>query len=208
MLGFAAIAAAALMAFAGSASATELTNASGMVVTGTKLESASEGHAVLDSPIGNIECNSTVGGTTLNTGGASETVEGKIETLTFTNCTNGARVKVIERTGTHPTGTLSVHTEYTKEADGHETQKAASTNNGTVTSTGTEVEVELAGVICKYRTENTDIGLLTGSSTTGATATFDISARVPEVSGGFLCGTSAPWTGSYKITNPDFLNVD
>lgn len=197
ILSFAAIAAAALMAFAASASATELTSPAGvMVTTGTTIEAASEGHAVLDSSIGTIECNSTVKGTTLDTGVAPETVEVKIETLTFTNCTNGAVVTVLQRAESHPTGTLTIHTQETNP-----------NNNGTLTSFGTEVKISLGGLQCIYLTQNTDIGTLTGSSTTGSTATFDISGRIPEFIGGPLCGASASWTGSYKVTNPDFVNV-
>lgn len=209
ILSFAAIVVTALMAFAGIASATELTSPTGaMAPAGTKIEAVSEGHIVFDSPIGNIECKLTISGTTLNTGSSSETVEVKVETFTVTSCTNGAIMTAINRGGAHPVGTLIVHTEYTTEADGHQTQKANSTNNGTLTSTGTEVKVNLSGIECTYRTEATDLGTLTGSSTTGETATLDISARLPEVSGGFFCGTSAPMTGSLKFTSPDFLNVD
>ncbi len=206
MLGLAAIAAGALMAFAGAgtASATELTctNPPGtkvMCEPGTMIHAESEGHAVLDPPIGKIECVSTVTADTLNTGGAGETVEAKITSLTFTGCTNGATVTVLERAGAHPTGTLTIHT----------TEEPINNLDGTLTSTGTEVTVESAGFHCIFSTNNTDIGDLTGSSKTKATPTLDISASISRTGGrsGAFCGTTASWTGSYKITEPDWMDV-
>ena len=61
MLGLLAVAAAALMAFAGTASATTVTSG-GVTYTG-EIAASAEGHAVLDNPIAKIECASTVAGT-------------------------------------------------------------------------------------------------------------------------------------------------
>ncbi|HEX5526105.1 MAG TPA: hypothetical protein VFX44_02770 [Solirubrobacterales bacterium] len=206
MLGLAAIAAGALMAFAGAgtASATELTCSAGVMCTApTTIHATSEGHATLDSPIGNISCEGTVSGEA-NTGSSTTTVSGG-GTVSFFNCTEGATVHVLAN------GTLEIHTEYTKEADGHETQNAASTGNGTLTSTGTEVTVEFRGFHCIFRTKETDIGTVTGSkNNAGKTATLDINGRIPAVGGrsGIFCGSTSPWTGSYLITTPDYLDID
>jgi len=208
MLGLAAIAAGALMAFvgAGTASATELTctepaGTKVMCPIGTMIHAESEGHAVLDPPIGKIECPSTVTADTTTTGGASETVEAKITSLSFGPCTNGATVTVLEPAGTHPTGTLIIHTQ---------NEGGAANNNGTLTSTGTEVTVEAFGFHCIFKTNATDIGTLTGSTTTGITPTLDISAEIPRTGGrsGAFCGSKASWTGSYKVTEPDWSDVD
>ena len=224
MLGLAAIAAGALMAFvgAGTASATTLTctEPAGTKVTcpkGTVIKSASEGHAVLDnSVLGNIECNSTVEGTITNPGSSTETVSGPIKEevtkestdfgLTFTNCTS-AVVQVLK------SGSLEIHTEYGVEDPNKEItniQKPNSTNNGTLTSTGSEVTVEKAGFHCIYKTSATDLGTVTGSTTTKGKATLDISATIPRTGGrsGAFCGSSAPWTGSYVINSPEWLDVD
>jgi hypothetical protein len=191
ILGLAAIAAAALMAFAGSASATELTSPTGTKLgVGTVIHAESEGHATLDSIIGNIECHSTVEGTISNAGSATTTVSGNINTLNFTGCTNGAVVTVITK------GSLEVH---------HTTGF-----NGTLTSTNTEVTVEQSGFHCIFKTNATDIGTLTGSPNDESHATLDISATIPRTGGrsGAFCGSSAPWTGSYTVTKPKPLFVD
>jgi hypothetical protein len=189
ILGLAAVVSTALLTFAGTASATELTSPAGIrVPTGSTIHAVSEGHAVLDPPFGKIECNSTVEGATANETGTS--INGAISTLNFTNCTNGAVVAVIK------TGTFSI----TSSGGG----------NGTLTSNGAEVTVELLGVHCLYSTAQTPLGTVTGSGTTGGTATLDIAATLLRTGGrsGNFCGTSARWTGSYSITKPDPLFID
>lgn len=197
ILGLAAIAAAAMMAFAGSASATELTcnKAGEKCAAGTTIHAVSEGHAVLDNEaLGNVECNSTVEGSLTEPGTPTTTASGPIKAggLTFTNCTS-AVVQVLNQ------GTLEIHT-----------QGSTANHNGTLTSSGAEVTVEKFGFHCIFSTNNTDLGTVTGSGTTGATATLDISANIPRTGGrsGLFCGTSSPWTGFYKVDSPDWLDVD
>jgi len=195
VFGLVALAAAAVTAFAGSgtASATELTCSSGtMCSAATALHAESEGTVTFHPPIGDVNCTgSTFAGTTSNTGGPTETVSANLTTLTLTGC--NATVHVFTA------GTLEIHTR-NMNAD----------NNGTVTSNNFTFTIEFAGFHCLYKTVNTDIGTLTGSATTSATATLDIEAIVPREGGrsGAFCGSTAPWTGSYKFTSPDYLNVD
>jgi len=192
MLGLAAVAACALMAFvgAGSASATTLT-CSGLTTcpTGTVLHAVSEGHATLHPIIGDIQCNSTVQGKITSTGSSTTTTVGGIETLTFTGCTNGATVHTLKA------GNLELH--------------VTGTDVGTVTSTGAEVTVEAFGFHCIFSTNATDIGTFTGSNKTGKAATLDIVATIPRTGGrsGAFCGSTAQWTGSYEITKPNPLNI-
>jgi hypothetical protein len=174
------------------ASATELYNESGMVTAGSNIAAEAEGTTTLDPPFGTIECKkSSVSGKTTNTGGSSETVSTSIESLSFTEC--NATVTVLAK------GTLEIHTAET-----------TANGNGTLTSNGTEVTVEFIGTHCIFKTSNTDIGTLTGSGTTEANATLDIAATIPRTGGrsGAFCGSTAAWTGSYKVTNPSNLGVD
>ena len=181
-------------AFAAAASATELSteSESGMVTSGTTIAAEAEGTTVLHPPIGDIECKkSSVSGKTSNTGSSTETVSGSIESLSFTEC--NATVTVLTK------GSLEVHTRETNVD-----------LNGTLTSTGTEVTVEFAGFHCIFKTNSTDLGTLTGSQATEGSATLDIAATIPRTGGksGAFCGSTAQWTGSYKITNPSVLVVD
>ena len=192
MLGLAAIAAAALMAFvgAGTASATQLTGAEGAILgEGTEIKAAAEGTTELHPPIGSINCkNSTVAGKVTKAGSSTETVKGDIETLTFTEC--NATVTVLQK------GSLEVH--------------ASGSSNGTLTSTGAQVTVNYIGFHCIFSTNNTDLGTITGSANTASgKATLDIAATIPRTGGGSgaFCGTTAQWTGSYEVSEPATLNI-
>jgi hypothetical protein len=186
MLGLAVVAAMALMAFAGSASATVLTSPAGTQYKG-EIQASAESSLLLKAGFANITCTeSNVAGTPTNFGGAASTVSGPISTLTFNVC--NATVHVLKK------GTLEIHT-------------IGAGPNGTLTSSGAEVTVSTAGTSCTYGTNNTDIGTLTGSKTTGKTATMDIKASLTKTAGGFLCASPAAWEGSYVVTKPDYLDV-
>lgn len=191
LMGLAAIAVAALMAFAGTASATTLTGAGGATLgTGTSIAASNEGKVILHAPIGTVECDgSQLAAKTTNAGGTGVAVSASIETLSFSSC--NATVTVLK------VGTLSI--------------EGAGSSNGTLSGTNNEVTVEFSGGLhCIYKTNVTRLGTVTGSSTTNATSTVDISARISRVGGrsGAFCGESAEWTAAYKITDPDFMNVD
>jgi hypothetical protein len=184
MLGLLLIAAAALMAFAGTASA-KLTSASGTeIAAGTVIKAQSEGATSLGGTI-KLTCQkSTIEETVSAKGGTSSTVT----SLTFTEC--GANTVSVSTGGT-----------------------AAVESSGTSKSTNAEVTALthniLGTVHCIYKTNSTDVGTLTDSSTTGSTARWDIgSAGIPQVATDFGCKDDAVWTGNYKVTTPDFLDVD
>jgi hypothetical protein len=196
ILAVAAIAASALMAFAGTASATTLTSGGKTVSQGTVLHSvlkAGTAAILKSSLIGEVKCTeSTVSGATENEGSATETVKGAISTLDFSSC--NATVEVLKA------GSLEVHTEYTKEENGEEKQKTTADGNGTLTSNGAEVTVEILGLHCIFTTSNTDIGTATG--TTEGSATFEAkSAPISRTGGrsGAFCGSSALWNATYIV---------
>jgi hypothetical protein len=199
MLGLAAVAAAALMAFvgAGTASATVLCtsppDASGNCPAGAAYAAETTIHATLEpgtsaelrAGFATITCTeSTVHGKTANAGGAAETVRGPIETLSFNSC--NATVNVT--TG----GELEIH------PIGH-------TGNGTLTSKGAVAHVSTLGTTCTYGTQNAvkDIGTLTG----GAEPTLHANVNLEKIAGGFLCANPASWTASYIVTSPHALYV-
>jgi|SRR5690349_12608585 len=179
MLGLLAVAAAALMAFAGTASATTVTGPLGEPTPTIHAENEN-GHVKLANPIANIECASTVEGT-VTSHGTGVTASGPIGILTFTGCTNGWHVTVVAP------GSLEVH--------------YVSPGIGTLTSSGATVSTTRLGVICNYATANTDVGTVT-DSTRVATATLHIIATIPIHAGSSaLCGTgAAKWEGAYVST--------
>jgi phage baseplate assembly protein gpV len=173
-----------LLVSAGTASATSLTSPTGWVVTPT-IKAASEGFVTLDlAELPKIECESKVEGT-VSSHGAGKAASGNIGSLSFTNCKNGWHVTASSA------GSLSV--------------KWTSGYNGDVFSTGATIEATRSGVICRYSTNNTTVGTLTG----GKPATMHISASIPFHNGSIVCGSGATaWTGSYKVTGPEALYVD
>lgn len=182
-------AAAVLMAFVGvvsASAATELTCGESLCLGEQTIKAESEGKAVLDTPSGNLECNSIIEGHTTDAEGSPD---GPINLLAWSNC-GGATVTTLA------TGIFSV--------------EHVSGGDGTLRSTGAKVTVINVGVHCIYETSNTPIGALTGSTATGGNATFDISATIPRVggTGGAFCGSSARWTGSYRVTAPNPLGVN
>ena len=195
MLGLLTVAAAALMAFAATASATTGTDSAGgsLVEVGDTIHATNVGNTVLDGTI-NVTCKkSTVKDKT--DGNHEATLEGTVETLTFEEC--GANtVTVVNK------GTLAIHT-FGASADG----------NGTLTSSGAEVTVQthniLGTVHCIYVTSATDVGKLDGSNSTGGTATITVdSVPIPRKSTDFGCGSTSEWTAEYTVSTPDYLAID
>jgi hypothetical protein len=182
MPGLLAVAAAALMALAGTAAATVVTSPPGTVYTGT-ITATSEGYLTQHNAVGTISCHSHISGRVeRHTGGGATTAGSKISTLDFTGCTNGE----VHTSGVvAKPGELEIH----KLANG----------NGTLTSKGAEISVTMFGFNCIY---GTGAGRDIGEVTPGEHGTLDIKAEFPRVGGSFFCGASWNWTGSYKFTTP------
>lgn len=178
ILGLLAVAAAALMAFAGSASAaTNLTSPANTNYEGTIHAVAGETtlHGVVT-----ITCHeSTVDG---NAAAVSTHVGGNISSLTFGNCTNGNHVTV------NQAGSLTLV-------------------KTTLYSTGAKVTVQVTslGLTCVFTTNETEIGTATGGTT--AKLDID-SVKIPRTEGSIFCGSSGEWTGSYSVDSPDTLLID
>lgn len=204
MLGLAAVAAAALMAFvgAGTASATTLCktvpDASGNCEAawhypvGTTIHATQEPGttANLENTSGSTldTCTeSTIHGVTTTTGSATETVKGHIDAISWGSGTTPCTAT----TDTLALGTLEVHAELPH-------------GRGTLTGAGSKVTVNIFGVSCVYGTgTGTDLGTVTG----GNPATIDVNAVIKKEEGGFLCPETTKWTASYIVTSPKPLYV-
>jgi hypothetical protein len=189
MLGLLAVAATAVMAFAAeTAPAAVVTSPKGTTYTST-IKAASEKQVEIVGPLNiKLQCQSGFEGK-IEKHGAGVTAAGNITNLTFTECAESYGVKVLSN------GSLEFH--------------VTGGGNGTVTSSGAEITVITPlGFNCIYKTSATDIGTLTGSSTTGKTATLDVHAfALPRTGHSAFCGGSGEWNGSYLINTPDFLDL-
>jgi hypothetical protein len=181
MLGLLVTAAAALMAFAGPASANPvLTDAAkpNVAYTGA-INSTLTGSSLMQVGFGNKTCTeSTIAwnSTTNNTTHAS----GSITTLTFPQASCNGTAIVLAK------GSLTI-------APG-----------GTVTGAGTELTTERFGVHCIYGTAaGTHLGTLKG----GTKATLTISAKLPLIKPSVFCGNPMTWTANYVVTTPHQIIV-
>ena len=199
MLGLAAVAASALMAFigAGAASATVLCSATeNNCAAGNKwplgatlsfsLKKGSSAKLVdtegttLDTCTG-----STVGGEVTNAGNAVETVTGEVKTLDWSGCT-------------FTTDTIQL-----SKLEGHYVEK----DTGTLTADG-EFKVTINTVLfgsCVYGvTAGTSLGNLTGGGK--ESATFVANAVAKRLSGSSLaCTETSKWTAEYVSTGSTSL---
>lgn len=198
MLGLAAVAAMALMAFVGvgSASAVTLcenntaTGCTSHVNSGKEIDFSAENSIKLAGPLGITiaTCTeSTVKGTTSSTGTDNATaIAGTVTSLTFGNCSRPVTVG--------KGGTLSI-------------VESGAAGNGTVTSNEATVTIhEIPNIVgnpptCAYITKNTDIGVLTANATA---ATFDISATITSETEKCPTGT---WSGNYVSTGPTVIKA-
>jgi hypothetical protein len=202
ILGLLAVAAASLMAFAGSASATTITSPTGTAYTNT-ITAVSEGATSLDGAFSTVTCKASHVAGKVESHGSGVTAKGNLTALSFSECNFPVTVEAF--------GSLEVHP-VTTNAENKVVACASGECTGTLTSTGAKVKIHTSVGECVFTTENTDVGLITPTNDTGGTATFDIGAhgtgKIPRTAGNFLCGSSGQWTGSYSVTVPDSLYID
>jgi len=205
MLGLAAVALVALMAFVGASSASatvfcktepNLTGTKGETCpkgwaypAGTKNHEVNVGKVTLSTSFKTIECEeSTIKGEIENEGSATETPKGPVSQLTFTkncNCT----VTVIKK-GTQEFHWVPDTFNVRIISDGAETTVLCSTIFGTVH--------------CIYVTEHEDIGEITGGETAKEkpAALVHINATTPRSPTQAICDEEAHWTGTYEVKEP------
>jgi hypothetical protein len=179
ILGLLAVAAAALMAIAGTASATTVTSSNGTTPTIEAESSNGELHGAFIT----VKCTESKVKGSVESHGSSVTVEGLLTVLVFDKC--NYPVTVEQR------GKLVAHA-------------SSKTGNGVLTSSNAQIRIHTSVGECVFTTNETTIGTLTG----GAGATLDIeSAAIPRTGGSFFCGSSGTWTGSYKVTSPSSIEI-
>jgi hypothetical protein len=138
--------------------------------------------AVFKAGFATIECTQGQGSIeTTSNGSATETVKGLTKTLSFGGC--NATLNVLK------TGPGEIHW--------------TSKTNGTFTAEGMEVTASTLGVDCIYGGKISSGITLNG----GTSPTITINAKVPLISGGFLCSNPGTMTASLTVTEPTPLYV-
>ena len=179
MLGLLAVAEAALMAFAGTASAT--ITSGGSAYTGEI--SASSSNSELDGTV-DVKCkSSTVAGTT--TSGATSS---SVSTLDFTEC-GADTVSVVKN------GSLSISSAGSVSSSGAEVT--------------VQVHRSVFGFpVTTHCIYSTGAGTTVGTLTEGTTTIHLLGTNIPQVATDGGCGSNAQWTGTYTISKPGALTVD
>jgi len=169
--------------------ATKLYSSGGALGVGAEIAASSEISTVFTGTEGNtIEtcAGAGFGAGVANAGGESSTVSGPAAAA-FAGCS--FPIEVTEE------GSFEIH-------------HIASTTNGTLTAKGFKVDINtiLFGHCVYTFGEGTDLGTLTGSTTT--TAKLDVNAVIKKVSGGGVCASTGKWVATYTVTTPDRLWVE
>lgn len=139
-------------------------------------------NAVVKAGFMTIECTEGSGSIeTTSNGGPTETVKGLTKTLAFGGC--NAEFKVLK------TGSGEIHW--------------TSKTSGTFTAEGLEVTGSALGVHCVYGGKISSGVTLNG----GEKPTISINAKIPLISGSFLCANPATMTASLSVTEPTPLYV-
>jgi hypothetical protein len=208
MLGLAAIAALALTAVAGAgtASATELctTNVSPCPAgehygAGTVIEGSST-NATLTSSLGNVVCTSSaIKGATTTTGGAKLSVEGKIESLTFSGCTLTTPFGGTK----HNCNVTAINTPYkavvTKTTQPNGTLTVSSGGSG---DPGAKVDCGASVLRCQFTSPSIALDVTGGSPAIVHAKEEPLNRTVYE---GGLCPSTSTWDATYTVTKPHAL---
>lgn len=201
-LGLVGLAAIALLALAGSASATIVTS-NGSTYTGKFVAQSTTTVQIHRNQFYegafNVTCtNSSIEGEVENHG-LTLTASIRLTKVQFAECVSAG---YITETFLLKPGALEVHT-----AQG---DTEGTSGNGTVTFTGAvfelttkRVQVGGTGEHCIFNLSNSDIGSIKGSQF--GTAGFELRAAL---STSLACGLTGELTGSYTISTPDNLRID
>jgi hypothetical protein len=193
-IGLFVMAAASLMAFAGSAYAYTFTSPTKTAYTGP-FSMSLEGTSLLKGGFAEITCSSSKIAGTLSTNN-EEHATGPTTSVSFgsasTPCTSNLGAATV--TTLNSKGTITI-------------KKGTSAVSGT----GVEVTTAAGGTSCVYGMGAAGTLLGTASNTTVGgvdQVTLAISADLVKISGGFLCASPAEWTANYIVLTPSSSFVE
>jgi hypothetical protein len=197
MLGLGLLAAMAAMAFlgAGTASATKLCSVNTSPCpagstygkgTAIKAQLVAGTTSTMSSGFVNITCTeSTISGKTTSEGGAGA-VKGEITSVTWKNCTSGLGACTAS----------ALNTPWPAEVTG-------SGGNGTMSISGAGGKFTCGGTTCEYSTSKSSVSVSGGNPATIKASNISFS----KIGGGFLCSSTASWSGTYEATAPKPLFI-
>lgn len=197
ILGLGLLAALAAMAFlgAGTASATKLCSVNTSPCpagntygkgTAIKAQLVAGTTSTMASGFVNISCTeSTISGKTTSEGGAGA-VTGTISSVTWKGCTSGLGACTAS----------ALNTPWSAEVTG-------SGGNGTMSISGAGGKFTCGGVTCEYAASKASVSVSGGNPATIKASNISFS----KTGGGFLCSSTASWSGTYEATAPKPLFI-
>jgi hypothetical protein len=196
MLGLVAVLAMATMAFgAGTASATKLCSvdtspcpAGNTYGKGTaiKTQLVPGASSTMSSGFVNITCSeSTMSGKTTSEGG-SGAVLGEISSATWKGCTSSLGSCTAS----------SLKTPWPAEVTG-------SGGNGTLSVQHPGAKFTCGGTTCEYEASKASLSVTGGNPAKAKASNISLS----KIGGGFLCSSTASWSGEYEVTSPKPLFI-
>lgn len=197
ILGLCLLAAMAAMAFmgAGTASATKLCSVNTSPCpagntygkgTAIKAQLVAGTNSTMASGFVNISCSeSTISGKTTNEGGAGA-VTGTISSVTWKGCTSGLGACTAS----------ALNTPWSAEVTG-------SGGNGTMSISGAGGKFTCGGTTCEYSASKASVSVSGGNPATIKASSISFS----KIGGGFLCSSTASWSGTYEATAPKPLFI-
>jgi hypothetical protein len=202
-LGLIGLASVALLALAGTASATAITS-NGSTYTGKFVAESTTQIQIhrnqLFEGAFNVNCAKSRLEGQVESHGVGITATIRLTNVLFMECVT---VAYVTETVLLKPGNFEVHT-----ASG---DTEGTTGNGTVTYAKNPFELTIKwqtmvgnGEHCIFKVSNSDIGSIRGSKSLGGTAAFELRAALTTSLG---CGLTAELTGNYTISTPDNLNV-
>jgi hypothetical protein len=148
------------------------------LVAGTK--------STMSSGFVNISCTeSTISGKTTSDGGAG-VVTGSISSVTWKNCTSGLGACTAS----------ALNTPWSAEVSG-------SGGNGTMSISGAGGKFTCGGTTCEYSASKASVSVSGGNPATIKASSISFT----KTGGGFLCSSTASWSGTYEATAPKPLFI-
>ncbi|MDQ2629400.1 MAG: hypothetical protein M3Y75_00295 [Actinomycetota bacterium] len=197
ILGLCLLAAMAAMAFVGTgtASATKLCSVNTSPCpagntygkgTAIKAQLVPGTTSTMSSGFVNISCTeSTISGKTTSEGGAGA-VKGTISSVTWKGCTSGLGACTAS----------ALNTPWSAEVTG-------SGGNGSMSISGAGGKFTCGGTTCEYSASKASVSVSGGNPATIKASSISFS----KTGGGFLCSSTASWSGTYEATAPKPLFI-
>lgn len=154
--------------------------------TSIKVQLVPGAKSTMSSGFVTVTCSeSTMSGKTTNEGGAGA-VTGEISSATWKSCTSSLGSCTAS----------SLKTPWPAEVTG-------SGGNGTLTVQHPGAKFTCGGTTCEYEASKASISVTGGNPAKAKASSISFS----KIGGGFLCSSTASWSGEYEVTSPNPLFI-